>query len=43
MEGHILATNVPMLRLAKRLGFAAVESPEGPSVSLVRRDLGTVA
>ena len=43
MEGHILATNVPMLRLAKRLGFATVESPEGPSVSLVRRDLGTGA
>jgi GNAT superfamily N-acetyltransferase len=43
MEGHILATNLPMLRLAKRLGFATVESPEGPSVSLVRRDLGTVA
>jgi GNAT superfamily N-acetyltransferase len=43
MEGHILATNVPMLRLAKRLGFATVESPEGPSVSLVRRDLSTVA
>ena len=42
MEGHILATNVPMLRLAKRLGFATVESPEGPSVTLVRRDLGTV-
>jgi GNAT superfamily N-acetyltransferase len=43
MEGHILATNVPMLRLAKRLGFATVESPDGPSVTLVRCDLGTVA
>jgi GNAT superfamily N-acetyltransferase len=43
MEGHILATNVPMLRLANRLGFATVESPDGPSVTLVRRDLGTLA
>ena len=43
MEGYILATNAPMLSLAKRLGFAAVKSPEGPSVHLLRRDLGTVA
>jgi GNAT superfamily N-acetyltransferase len=43
MEGYILATNAAMLGLAKRLGFAPVESPEGPSVRLVRRDLGTVA
>ena len=39
MEGYILATNAPMLGLAKRLGFVPVESPEGPAVRLVRRDL----
>ncbi len=43
MEGYVLATNVAMLGLAKRLGFIAGKSPEGPTVSLVRRDLGTVA
>jgi GNAT superfamily N-acetyltransferase len=43
MEGSILATNAAMLGLAKRLGFATIGSPEGPSVCLVRRDLGTVA
>ena len=42
MEGYILATNAAMLGLAKRLGFAAIESPEGPTVCLVRCDLGTV-
>jgi acetyltransferase len=42
MEGHILATNSAMLRLAKRLGFVTVPSPEGPSVCLVRRDLNPV-
>jgi GNAT superfamily N-acetyltransferase len=43
MEGYILATNAPMLGLAKRLGFAPVASPEGPTVRLVCRDLGTIA
>lgn len=43
MEGYILATNAAMLGLAKRLGFATIKSPEGPTVCLVRRDLGTVA
>ena len=43
MEGYILATNVKMLGLAKRLGFTPMKSPEGPTVCLVRRDLGTVA
>ncbi len=43
MEGYILATNTPMLGLAKRLGFAEMESPEGPTVRMVRRDLRTVA
>jgi len=43
MEGYILATNTRMLGLAKRLGFVDVESPEGPSVRMVRCDLRTVA
>jgi GNAT superfamily N-acetyltransferase len=43
MEGYILAGNVAMLGLAKRLGFATIKSPEGPTVCLVRRDLGSVA
>ena len=42
MEGYILATNAAMLGLASRLGFARIESPEGPTVCLVRRDLGTL-
>jgi GNAT superfamily N-acetyltransferase len=40
MEGYILASNARMLGLAKRLGFAEVESPEGPGICLVRCDLG---
>ena len=43
MEGYILATNTRMLALAKRIGFAEMESSEGPTVRMVRRDLGTVA
>ena len=43
MEGYILATNARMLGLAKALGFSREKSPEGPTVCLVRRDLGTVA
>ena len=43
MEGYILATNARMLGLAKSLGFSRLKSPEGPTVCLVRRDLGTVA
>ncbi len=39
MEGYILATNVKMLGLAKRLGFVTGKSPEGPTVTKVRRDL----
>jgi GNAT superfamily N-acetyltransferase len=42
MEGYILASNAAMLRLAKRLGFERVPSPEGPAVALVRRELGTL-
>jgi acetyltransferase len=43
MEGYILAGNVRMLGLAKRLGFTEVESPEGPMVRMLRCDLRTVA
>ena len=39
MEGYVLATNVAMLGLAKRLGFAEMASSEGPTVRMVRRDL----
>ena len=39
MEGYILASNARMLGLARRLGFERIESPEGPTVCLVRRDL----
>lgn len=42
MEGYVLATNARMLGLAKRLGFRRIKSPEGPTVCLVRRNLGTV-
>jgi hypothetical protein len=41
MEGYILASNAPMLGLAQRLGFTRVESPEEPTVHLVRRDLSS--
>jgi len=43
MEGYILAGNARMLELARRLGFVEVQSPEGPTVRMVRCDLGTVA
>lgn len=39
MEGYILSSNASMLGLARQLGFAQVESPEGPSVRMVRCDL----
>ena len=39
MEGYILASNAGMLALARRLGFADVEIPEGPGVRTVRCDL----
>lgn len=42
MEGYILASNARMLGLAKRLGFARAESPEGPTVLLMRRCLTVV-
>ena len=40
MDGFILATNTGMLALAKKLGFVEIPSPEGPTVRLLRRDLG---
>ena len=40
MEGYVLARNTPMLDLARRLGFEAGASEEGPSVRLVALDLG---
>ena len=43
MEGYILASNARMLGLAGRLGFEQVESAEGPTVQLVRRDISSLA
>jgi RimJ/RimL family protein N-acetyltransferase len=42
-EGYILASNARMRGLAKRLGFAQIDSPEGPTVCLVRCDLAGVS
>lgn len=39
MDGYVLAANRPMLELARRLGFKARPSEEGPSVRLVRLEL----
>ena len=39
MEGYILASNAPMLGLAKRLGFARIENTEDPGVQTVRCEL----
>ena len=43
MEGYVLTENRSMLDLARRLGFAVGPSEEGPSVKLVRLDLGSTA
>lgn len=43
MEGQVLAENRSMLALARRLGFEVGASEEGPSVKLVRLDLGSTA
>ncbi len=40
MEGYVLSQNGSMLNLARRLGFEVGASEEGPSVKLVRLDLG---
>ena len=39
MDGYVLASNRPMLALARRLGFSVGPSAEGPSVRLVRLEL----
>jgi hypothetical protein len=39
MEGFVLAENEPMLRLARRLGFAIARDPEDASVRICRLDL----
>lgn len=39
MDGYVLASNRPMLELARRLGFTVGPSEEGPSVRLVRLEL----
>jgi GNAT superfamily N-acetyltransferase len=39
MEGYVLATNMRMLDLARRLGFVETACTEGPAVRTVRRDL----
>jgi len=41
MGGYILATNAPMLSLARKLGFERAETPEGPTVCLMRCQLAT--
>jgi len=39
MNGFVLATNQPMLRLARRLGFSIAADPEDASVRLCRLEL----
>lgn len=43
MQGYVLAENRSMLDLARRLHFEVGASAEGPSVKLVRLDLGSTA
>jgi acetyltransferase len=40
--GVVLATNVPMLRLARSRGFAVTAEPEDATVMRIRRDLQTM-
>ena len=40
MRGYVLASNRPMLELARRFGFQLMRSDEGPAVRLVRLELG---
>jgi RimJ/RimL family protein N-acetyltransferase len=42
MEGFLLATNQPMLRLARRLGFSIAPDPEDGSVRICRLRLSGV-
>ena len=39
MEGEVLAENVPMLNLVRRLGFTVRQEPESPTVFAVSRTL----
>jgi GNAT superfamily N-acetyltransferase len=39
MEGYVLASNTPMRRLARRLGFADAPCPDDPGLRIVRLDL----
>jgi L-amino acid N-acyltransferase YncA len=39
MYGYVLASNAPMLQLARDLGFHTEDSSDGPRVKLVIRDL----
>ncbi len=41
MRGYVLASNTPMLALARRLGFALTASDAGPTVRLASIDLGS--
>ena len=41
MEGFVLASNKPMLKLARRLGFEIRFDPDDPSVRIVRLELGS--
>lgn len=41
MRGYVLASNTPMLALARRLGFELTASDAGPAVRLAAIDLGS--
>lgn len=41
MDGYVLASNRPMLELARRLGFSVGPSEEGPSVRRVQLELAS--
>jgi len=41
MEGFVFASNRPMLKVAKRLGFEVRFEPDDPSVRIVRLELGS--
>jgi acetyltransferase len=40
IEGYVLMSNGAMLGLAERLGFERFDSSEGPTICIVRRELG---
>jgi len=42
MEGYVLASNQPMLRLASRLGFTIARDPDDPSVLICRLRLDDI-